>query len=302
MQIGSRRCLLNPNSGTVDHADRVRRAMDARGFEVVETEDAAHTEALAREAGEAGASPLAVCGGDGTINDALRGLARADALGEVTLSVLPAGTVNLLAERLGIGSLEDGIALSDTGERRAVDVGVAEVGGDGPGEPFLVSCIAGLPADASIGTSDDLKERFGTLAFLVSGARETVAFDGLDIRVDAPGESWVGEATCVLVGNARKFVEEGGQADMEDGRFDVVVAEAMPAPDLAVEAAIHRLLGEGTDGVTHFRASELHVASVDGPITFSRDGETATHERLDLRVLPRRLDVRVGEGYEPHPE
>lgn len=281
--------------------------MGARGFAVTETDGAADTVELAREAGSVGASTLAVCGGDGTINDALRGLYRADALGDVTLSVLPAGTANLLAGTLGVTSLDHGIELSDTGEVRAIDVGVAEGtdGADeadaGAAEPFLVSCIAGLPADASTATSGELKERFGTLAFLVTGARETMAFDGLDVRVESPARSWTGEATCVLVGNARKFVEEGGQADMEDGRFDVAVVEAMPAPGLAVEAALHRLLGEGTDGVTHFRAGHLQVESDEGPITFSRDGEVSTHERLDFRALPRALDVRVGEGYDLDP-
>lgn len=289
--------------------------MEARGFAVVETESAGHTVELAREAGEVGASTLAVCGGDGTINDALRGLYRADALGDVTLAVLPAGTANLLAGNLGIESLDHGIELSDTGEARALDVGVADGAagrgtpdgsGDDPDdaavEPFLVSCIAGLPADASTATSSELKGRFGTLAFLLTGARETMAFDGLDVRIESPTRSWTGEATCVLVGNARKFVEEGGQADMEDGRFDVVVVERMPPQALAFEAAVHRLLGEGTDGVTHFRAGELHVASDDEPITFSRDGEVATHERLDFRVLPAALSVRVGDAYESDPD
>ncbi|QZX98821.1 diacylglycerol/lipid kinase family protein [Halobaculum rubrum] len=311
MRIGSRRCLVNPHSGTGGHAEHVRRAMEARGFAVTETEDGAHTIELAREAGETGVSTLAVCGGDGTINDALRGLHRADALGDVTLAVLPAGTANLLAGTLGIESLDHGIELSDTGEARAIDVGVAEGTGtddestetdDGGAEPFLVSCIAGLPADASTATSDELKGQFGTLAFLLAGARETMAFDGLDVRVESPEESWAGEALCVLVGNSRRFVGEGGQADMDDGEFDVVVAEQMPAPGMAVEAAVHRLLGGGTEGVTHFRAAELHVESDGEPITFSRDGELATHERLDFRTLPEALDVRVGDAYEPDPE
>ncbi|UIO99152.1 diacylglycerol kinase family lipid kinase [Halobaculum sp. CBA1158] len=303
MQIGSRRCLINPHSGTADHADRVRRHMEARGFAVTETDSADHTVELAARAGRERVSTLAVCGGDGTINDALAGLHRADALGDVTLAVLPAGTANLLAGTLGIDSLDHGIELSDTGTVRALDVGVAAGDDDESTEPFLVSCIAGLPADASTATSDDLKERFGTLAFLVAGARETMAFDGLDVRVESPSSSWAGTATCVLVGNARKFVEEGGQADMEDGRFDVVVVEAMPASGLAVEAAVHRLLGEETEGVTHFRAGELHVESGDDePIAFSRDGEFASHRRLDLRTLSGALDVRVGDGYVPHPE
>ncbi|WP_277555663.1 diacylglycerol/lipid kinase family protein [Halobaculum limi] len=303
MQIGSRRCLVNPNSGTSDHAAYVRRAMEARGFAVTETESRDHTVELAREAGENGVSTLAVCGGDGTINDVLRGLWTADALGDVTLAIIPGGTANLLAENLGIDSIDEGIECSDTGEVRALDVGVAEGSDADDTDPFLVSCIAGLPADASTGTSGDLKERFGTLAFLITGARETMAFDGLDVRVESPTQSWAGDATCVLVGNARKFVEEGGQANMEDGRFDVVVVERMPPKNLAFEAAVHRLLGEGTDGVTHFRAGELHVVSDgDHPITFSRDGEVAAHERLDFRTLQTALDVRVGDGYVPDPE
>ncbi len=217
--------------------------------------------------------------------------------------MLPGGTANLLAGTLGVESLDHGIELSDTGEARPLDVGVAEGAAGESTEPFLVSCIAGLPANASTDTSGELKERFGTLAFLLTGARETVAFDGLDVRVASPTTTWAGEATCVLVGNARKFVEEGGQADMEDGEFDVVVVERMPASGMAVEAAVHRLLGEGTEGVTHFRAGELHVAADgDEPITFSRDGEVATHERLDFRALPGALDVRVGDDYVPHPE
>lgn len=368
MPTGSRRCLVNPESGTADHAERVAEAMEERGFDVVETDSVEHTVELAEEAGEEGVSALAVCGGDGTINDALRGLWRVNALGDVTFVVLPAGTANLLAGNLGIESLEHGIELVDVGDVRSVDVGVAtgsdfgdavdaadgdddlDAAGDGAedtaeagvesteggtdrtdgadagtadpdhddtdenpddtpetvdegvAEPFIVSCIAGLPAEASTGTSGELKERFGTLAFLLGGARETVAFDGLDVRIESPDRTWTGEALCVLVGNSRKFIEEGGQADMEDGMFDVVVVKQMPASGVAVEAAIHRLLGEETEGVTHFRTGELEVASDGEPITFSRDGEMATYDRLEFTCLPGALDVVVGEEYVPHPE
>ena len=261
-------------------------------------EDPEH--AARRGAGRDGVSELAVVGGDGTVNEVLRGLTAADHLGDVTLSVVPAGTANILARQIGVAGIEQGVETADTGDVRTIDVGMAD------GQPFVVSCIAGFPAEASVAASSDLKARFGTLAFLVTGAQEALEFEPLNIDVevttDDGDERWSGEALCVLVGNARKFVEEGGQADMEDGRFDVVVVEQMPASGLAVEAAIHRLLGEGTDGVTQFRASELHVESDDEPITFSRDGEVATHRGLDLRVLPAALDVRVGDAYEPEPE
>ncbi|WP_435335155.1 diacylglycerol/lipid kinase family protein [Haloarchaeobius sp. TZWWS8] len=300
MQVGSRRAIVNPVSGTGDHAEYVERLLRARGFEVVETEGTEDGIRLGREAGEDDVSELVVCGGDGTINEVLRGLHAAGHLDEVTLSVVPVGTANLLATNVGIEDIQQGVEVADTGEKRRVDVGMAA------DEPFLVSCIAGLPADASVAASSDLKERFGTLAFLVTGVQEALEFDGLNIRLDAKDaaieESWEGQAACLLVGNARKFVEEGGPGDMEDGRFDVAVAEQMPASSLVAEAIGHRLLGQDTPGVTHIRASEIRIAGQDGPIRFSRDGELGEYEELALSVWPQALTLRVGPTYEPSPD
>jgi diacylglycerol kinase family enzyme len=172
-------------------------------------------------------------------------------------------------------------------------------------EPFVVSCIAGFPAEASVAASSDLKERFGTFAFVLTALQEAVEFDGLDIHLEAASdervETWDGEALCLLVGNARRFVEQGGQANMEDGLFDVAVVERMPAGNLVTEAISHRVLGRGTEGVVHLRASQLTVTGQRGPITFSRDGELSEHEVLDISIRPTALDLRVGPDYEPDP-
>jgi diacylglycerol kinase family enzyme len=298
MQVGSRTLIMNPVSGTGDHADWVRRRAEAKGFAVWETEGEEHGVELAREAAHEDVRELAVCGGDGTVNEVLRGLAAADHLGRVTLDLVPAGTANLLAGNVGVRDARHGLELTDDGEVRSVDVGFAG------GEPFLVSCIAGLPADASTAASGDLKKRLGTLAFVVTGVQEALEFDGLHLELDAKAgaesQRWEGDAMCVLVGNARKFVEQGGQADMEDGLFDVAVVEQMPAGNLAMEAVTHRILGRGTEGVTHFHADEVEIVS-DGPIRFSRDGELAEHESLDLHCDRQALDLRVGPTYEPSP-
>ena len=295
MQVGSRRCLVNPQSGSADHADYVGRHLAARGFAVTETESKAHAVELGREAGREGVSTLAVCGGDGTVNDVLCGVHEVDALGDVTLAVVPTGTANLLATAVGIRDVDHGIEVADTGTTRRVDVGVAD------DQPFVVSTIAGLPADASTATSDELKAQFGTLAFLVSGARETIAFDPLDIRVVTDDDvAFDGPALSVLVGNARKFVEEGGQAAMEDGEFDVVVVEEMPTPNAVAEAIAHRVLSRQTPGVTHLRASSVTIEGSE-PVTFSLDGELRRQRRLSVSVHERALGLRVGPGYDPDP-
>lgn len=299
MQVGSRRAILNPVSGGGGHADSVERLLSARGFAVARTEGPGDALELGRAAGEAGASEVAVAGGDGTVNEVVRGLVRADHLDAVTLSVVPVGTANLLAGTVGVTDRRQGIEVADTGDVRTVDVGFA---GE---EPFLVSCIAGLPAEASLAASSDLKARFGTLAFLVTGAQEAIEFDGLDITLEGVAEdghfTWSGSATCLLVGNARKFVERGGQADMEDGLLDVAIVERMPTGNLVAEAIGHRLLASDTEGVTHVRATELSVDGHGEPVTFSRDGEVADHERLAVGIRERTLDLRVGPSYDPDP-
>ncbi|MFB6222241.1 MAG: diacylglycerol kinase family protein [Haloarcula sp.] len=300
MQIGSRRCILNPVSGDGEHADYVPRLLKARGFEVYETTAAGDAVEFGRQTGRDEVSEVAVCGGDGTINEVIRGLDDAGHLDSVTLSVIPAGTANLLADNIGITDIEHGVEIADTGERRTVDVGMAD------GEPFLVSCIAGLPADASVSASGELKERFGTLAFLITGTQEALRFDGLTLTIAAVGEdgpfTWSGEATCLLVGNARKFVAEGGQADMEDGLLDVAIVEQMPTGNLVAEAIGQRLLSLDTDGVTHVRADEIVVDGHGEQLTFSRDGELSTHETLPLSVRETTLTLRVGPGYDPNPD
>lgn len=297
---GSRRLILNPNSGSGDHGNYVTRLAEARGFDVVQTEGAGDGVDHAREAIEDGVVELAVCGGDGTVNEAIRGIDETGGFGDVTFGVIPAGTANILAGTIGITDIDHGLEIIDTGATRNIDLGMA---GE---DPFLVSCIAGLPADASVAASSDLKARFGTLAFLVTGAKEVLEFDGvsIDIRADTHSDSnhWTGEALAVLVGNARRFIQEGGQAHMEDGQFDVTVVEQMPAGQAATEAAINRVLGRGTPGVTHFEASELEITSQDGEsITFSRDGELTEHDSLTLSVRSRALEMRVGPTYDPDP-
>lgn len=300
MQIGSRRCICNPVSGNGGHADAVERLLSGRGFAVDRTEGPGDALELARAAGEDGVSEVAVAGGDGTVNEVLRGLAQADHLGEVTLSIVPVGTANLLAGTIGITERKQAVEIADTGDVRRVDVGFADE------EPFLVSCIAGLPAEASLAASNDLKSRFGTLAFLLTGAQEAFEFDGLDITLEAVGEdgpfTWSGSVTCLLVGNARKFVARGGQADMEDGLLDVAIVERMPTGNLVAEAIGHRLLAADTEGVTHVRAREIDIDGHGESVTFSRDGEFAEHEQLSIAARERTLDLRVGPSYVPHPE
>ncbi|UPV99009.1 diacylglycerol kinase family lipid kinase [Halorussus gelatinilyticus] len=297
-----RRLVLNPTSGGGTHVERVRDLADEYGFPIVETEYAGHGTDLAEAAAADGVETLAVCGGDGTLHEVVQGLVTADALDSVTLCVIPAGTENFFARDLGIRDLATGFEVAAEGETRRLDLGVA---GD---EPFVLSAIAGLPADASAAATHDRKNSLGPVAFVVAGIEEALDFDGLRVEIDAVDDDgtereWVGEAEAILVGNARKFAEEGGQADAEDGLLEVTIIETLPARDALVEYVEQRVFQWETDHVTELHARRLDFESLDGePVTFSLDGEIREFEEVTLDTRPGALGVKVGDDYESNPE
>ena len=330
---GQRVVVLNPTSGSSDHADRVRELATERGFDVRETEEAGDGVELAREAAASGAEIIAAAGGDGTINEVVRGIDAADAFADVTLAVVPAGTGNNFASNIAIPDIEQAFRAIDDGRTRRIDLGNAtgsvtaestkgvlrgsqeadggadgdeiEAGRPGTSRPFVNSCVGGLTAEASADTSSASKERLGVLAYVMSTLRLMRSFDGFQLRVEQPGGGtlWEGTAIFVLVGNARRFgPERVSRANVEDGLFDVAIVESMPPAEIVEEAAAYRLFGEESDHVTRLQTPALAVDVESGePMSFSFDGEMGEYEELSVTVRPNCLALFVGPEYEPEP-
>ncbi|SEO65763.1 lipid kinase, YegS/Rv2252/BmrU family [Halogranum amylolyticum] len=295
--------VLNPVSGDSSHSTQVRDLAVDHGFSISETSESGDGVDLAADAARDGAEIVAACGGDGTINEVVRGLVEADALDDVTLAVVPAGTGNNFAGNLGIRSIEHAFEVIEEATQRRIDLGVASVP-DGPTQPFVNSCIGGITAEASAATTPDSKDRLGILAYVVNTLQTLSEYDGMRLRVEAGGEdTWEGEAIFALVGNGRRFPVEGRtQADMEDGQFDVTIVEDKPTINLAGEAAIKRLFGGETANITQLQTPSLRLHVLDDTVQFSLDGEMVEANALDITTRPRSLGVFVGDEYDPDPD
>lgn len=295
--------VLNPAAGSGDHAATVADLAANAGFAVRETAAAGDGVELAREAAAEGASTVAAAGGDGTLNEVVRGVRQAGALDRVTVGVVPAGTGNDFAENVGVTDIEGAFDVLLEGDRRALDLATAD------DVPFVNSCVGGLTANASAETTPELKRRLGIAAYLVTTLRELATFDGMRLSVEVRGDgtrrpAWSGEALCVLVGNGRRFTTQGiAQADVEDGRLDVTIVEDVSTVDLMGDALDERLFGEDAEHTTRLQASALDVTVLDGtPVTFSLDGEMIESCELSFGVRPGALRMAVGEGYDPDPD
>jgi diacylglycerol kinase (ATP) len=207
---------------------------EARWWETT-AEDTGYKQA--REAFEAGASVVAVSGGDGTV----RAVARALVGTSTPLAILPAGTGNLLARALGVShtSREEAVRMIDEGRHRNVDVMQATLvrpDGSRTTELSLVGLGIGLNADIMAGVDEDMKKRAGWLAYVVSGARalrrhairvryaddlDEVSLPLASVGVERTQVRSLLVVTCgVLVGGLRLLEE----SQPDDGVMETVVA------------------------------------------------------------------------------
>jgi diacylglycerol kinase (ATP) len=104
-QISTAVLISNPEAGRKHRLrhrqiQAARRELEESGISVApwETIKAGDGERLARNAIQSGAQLVVVCGGDGTINEVVCGMAQS----QVPLAVLPGGTANVLARELGL--------------------------------------------------------------------------------------------------------------------------------------------------------------------------------------------------------
>jgi YegS/Rv2252/BmrU family lipid kinase len=295
--------IHNPESGTAEHGQRLQRAVSDAGYDIRETDAMGDAIPLAARAVDSGYTTIVAAGGDGTVNEVVRGIDRADGLSAVTLGIVPLGTGNNFARQLGITDLETAFRVLETGRRRRIDLGQAN------SRPFVNSCVAGLTAESSGETSAELKSQWGVLAYVLTTLRSLSEFDSLRITIDPQGgdpktESWAGEATCVLVGNGRRFAAAGGgQADMEDGQLEIVVVKDVSAVDLMSDRVTERLFGTDSEHIIRSKASALTITNHErAERRFSLDGEMIQEREITLAVRPASLSVAVGDEYDPTPE
>lgn len=297
--------MLNPVSGSARHVDRVRDLADDHGFTVRETEGPGDAVDIAREAADA--DLVAAAGGDGTLNEVVYGLWKADALADTTVAVVPGGTGNNFAGNIGVRDIGHSFEVIESGERRDLDLALATGNADTPHpsiQPFVNSCIAGITADASVDTSPESKSDLGVVAYVLNTLRRAVEFDGLPVYVEtSPGvdRSWEGDAVMVLVGNGRRFPKEGRtQANIEDGLLDVTIVENQPAADLVSEATLSRLFGRDAPHITRLKTPSLTLElDRDEPAAFSLDGELLSTTRLAVETRRTALRMAVGSEYDP---
>ena len=210
--------IWNPASGSAPKEAALRKALGA-DVELAPTTAEDPGPGQAQAAVDSGAAVVVACGGDGTVRACLSPLAGSS----TALGIVPLGTGNLLAGNLGMNTgLKAGPDIG-RGPKRRIDIGHVN------GEAFAVMAGSGFDALMIRDANAKLKSRLGSIAYVISGAKNLWK-DCVDTKVVVDGEPlFEGRSAMVLVGNFGEIT--GGinvfpDARSDDGKLDVAVVSA----------------------------------------------------------------------------
>ena len=241
---------------------------------------------------------VVAAGGDGTMNEVLQGICRANARrkpGEkhTALGVLPLGTMNVFSVELKLPG-KDIVACwkaITSGQRREIDLWLAN-------EHYFVQ-LGGVGLDAQIvkETSWEQKKKFGPLSYVISAVNVLMRTPPtLSIQIDGKAPL-IG--TVALIGNGKHY---GGpfpvfrDASNNDGMLDVIIFRGLGGMEF-----LHLLRGMLLDGyqasehLDYIQAREFTVTADRGEAPVELDGELAALTGpVTFRHAPCRLNVIAG--------
>lgn len=248
---------------------------------------------FARRAAAMGMDAVLVAGGDGTVNEAVQGLATS----QTAFGYLPYGTVNVWARELNIPrDVEEAARCLLGGRVEAVDLGLA---GD---RYFLL--MAGVGFDGYVlkraRALEHHKHRFGVLPYVASGLSSVPMYRGADFELRYDGIIRRVHALMLVLGNTRLY---GGRfrftpnAIANDGWLDLSIIKGRGPLSMARHSVPLLLSGTVARSDVEFLRVQTLQVSAGEPLPLQVDGELIGSTPVHFRVAPGALQAIIPEGF-----
>lgn len=298
--------IFNPASGSARAAaddnglsfrEQIESALQKHqaNYRFYETTKERGAAAIALELARQGVAHIVVCGGDGTVMGAINGLFRGQKKSDApnpVLSIVPAGTANLLATALGISSQTEA-AVQTAFEGRDVEIDLGHCGET----VFALGLGLGLTERLVSQASARDKETLGKWAYVKAmyqelGAPPTTFRFKLD-----DGAEQISRGVAVVVANAGDVggkLQFAPNAKMDDGKLDLCILHQFSLKDAARMIA-KMLMGRLPEdrAVTFRQAKTIEILS-EPPLDLQIDGEEVDGGTpLTATTMPAALKVRV---------
>ncbi|MFN4209034.1 MAG: lipid kinase [Devosia sp.] len=279
--------LVNPNSRRGTAAlDPVVARLHAGGIDAVierfNSPDEVSAD-IARRRHEA--DLVIVCGGDGTINSAAKGVLETG----LPMGIMPMGTANDLARTLAIP--DDLLKAADVilaGHTSRVDLGEVN------GHPFFNVASLGLSVDLAKGLTPEAKRRWGKLGYALAALK--VLLKAQPFRAEIISDT--GRASVktlqIAVGNG---VHYGGgtvihaDATIEDGHLDLYSLELKNVWKFGLMLGAFRRGEHGAWDEVRTAKSTVFDIRTKQPMAINTDGDIVTQTPAHFVIRPSAVTV-----------
>ncbi len=297
--------IHNPNAGGGGNGrrhtlDAARHIFAAGGIhsDLAETTGPGHATEIAARAANEGRGLVIACGGDGTLNEVINGLAAQQNGHRVPLALLPGGTANILAKELDLPwDIPSAAEKLVRGTVKEIALGLA-IPLEQPEKKKYFLSVGGAGPDGMIVYSLDLelKARLGILAYWWQGAREVFRYNFSHFRI-LVGDQKI-DASLVIVGRTKNY---GGPfkittgADLFENQFEVMALTTQSGLRyLSYLPSLWTGNLRGTEGVHFHKADTVICEPLDkNPLYAQVDGEPLARLPVEFKIVPRALKLLV---------
>lgn len=285
--------IFNPHSGKgqiknnlVDIVDIMVKA----GYDVTIYTTQARADATRKVMEEAANFDRIVCsGGDGTLDEVVTGLIKSDT--NTPIGYIPAGSTNDFANSLGIPKEMVKAAEVAVGKNPfPCDIG------DFNSDTFVYVAAFGLFTEVSYKTSQQLKNIFGHVAYIMEGAKHLHDILSYNMQVEYEEHVFQDEFIYGMVTNS---VSVGGfkgmtgtDVKLDDGVFEVTLIKKPHNPiELNEILAWLTNMIDDSDLIYSFKTNEVKITARE-QIAWTLDGEFGgEHEEVIIRNLNKRVTI-----------
>jgi len=234
---------------------------------------------------------IVVCGGDGTVNEVVRGLMASEK--KIPLTIISCGTVNDFARYLNLPRTINGIyELIKREKIMSIDVGKLD-------DKYFVNVAAGgLLTNVAHTAQPEMKAILGRVAYYLEGLRELMVdkLEPIEVEIKTSEIVLKEDILLFLISNSSSiggFKKLAPTAEIVDGLLDVVIVKKAEIGELA-NIFINIFKGKHINHpkVIYFKTDSIEINS-ENSIAIDIDGEYGGRLPAKFDVIKNAIEILV---------
>ncbi len=228
---------------------------------------------------------ILIMGGDGTINKVLPYLDDTGVLG-----IIPCGTANLLAARLGIpANIKK--ALKIIKQETVFETDVLNIND----RDCVLRCGIGYDSNIICRTPQKLKNNFGYFAYFAAGILFALRLKNKEYNIKTPEIEKNINSSCIIIANApnmfHNFVSVGNKSELNDKKFEVFILKTANPILFFIEFLLIILnIKRNNSRAEYFQTNSISISSKYFNIHI--DGENCKeHDNISCKIKNSRIKI-----------